>query len=111
MRKRFFSILQYVFFLGAGIFLVWWQLKSLTPEQKTAFLEALKEDMTLKELAAKYGVAGTQISSWKSEFIKNASSVFGSNKSVNEEESEKEKLFAKIGQLQLENDFLKKPLL
>jgi len=43
MRKRFFSILQYVFFLGAGIFLVWWQLKSLTPEQKTAFLEALKE--------------------------------------------------------------------
>lgn len=40
MRKRIFSILQYVFFLGAGIFLVWWQLKSLTPEQKAAFLHA-----------------------------------------------------------------------
>jgi uncharacterized protein (TIRG00374 family) len=35
MRKRFFSILQYVLFLGGGIFLVWWQLKSMTePEQK-----------------------------------------------------------------------------
>jgi len=40
MRKRFFSILQYVFFLGAGIFLVWWQLKSMKPEQKTAFIDA-----------------------------------------------------------------------
>lgn len=35
-----------------------------TPEFKSkVVLEALKEDMTLKELAAKYGVAGTQISS------------------------------------------------
>ena len=43
MRKRFFSILQYVIFLGGGVFLVWWQLKSLTPEQKTAFLNAFNE--------------------------------------------------------------------
>jgi len=43
MRKRFFSILQYVIFLGGGIFLVWWQLKSLTPEQKEAFLNAFNE--------------------------------------------------------------------
>ena len=43
MRKRVFSILQYVIFLAAGIFLVWWQLRSLTPEQKNAFLNALKE--------------------------------------------------------------------
>ena len=43
MRKRFFSILQYVIFLGGGIFLVWWQLRSLTPDQKNAFLHALDE--------------------------------------------------------------------
>lgn len=43
MRKRVISILQYFFFLGVGIFLVWWQLKTLTPEQKASFLEAFHE--------------------------------------------------------------------
>lgn len=43
MHKRFFTLLQYAFFLGAGIFLVWWQLKSLTPVQKSTFLHALKD--------------------------------------------------------------------
>ncbi len=40
MRKRLFSILQYFLFLGGGIFLVWWQLKSFTGEQRTAFTDA-----------------------------------------------------------------------
>ncbi len=86
--------------------------RKITPEFKSkVVLEALKDNSTLVELSAKYGVAGSQISAWKSEFIKNASAVFGSAKAVNEEEAEKEKLYAKIGQLQLENDFLKKTLL
>lgn len=42
MRKRLFSILQYIIFLGGGIFLVWWQLKSMTAEQKTAFIAAFR---------------------------------------------------------------------
>ncbi len=86
--------------------------RKITAEFKSkVVLEALKENLTLAELSAKHGVAGTQISSWKTEFIKNASSVFGAIKVVNEEETEKERLYAKIGQLQLENDFLKKTLL
>ncbi|MEO6490307.1 MAG: lysylphosphatidylglycerol synthase transmembrane domain-containing protein [Ferruginibacter sp.] len=40
MRKRFLSILQYVIFLGGGIFLVWWQLRSLTAKEEAAFLNA-----------------------------------------------------------------------
>jgi hypothetical protein len=40
MRKRFFSILQYVIFLGGGFFLVWWQLKSMTVAEKTEFYAA-----------------------------------------------------------------------
>ncbi len=43
MRKRILSYLQYVFFLGLGIFLVWWQLKSMTPSEKSEFYEALKQ--------------------------------------------------------------------
>lgn len=42
MSKRFLSIFQYVFFLGGGLFLVWWQLKSMTPHEKTEFYSSLE---------------------------------------------------------------------
>jgi glycosyltransferase 2 family protein len=41
MRKRIFSLIQYGIFLGAGFFLVWWQLKSMTVAEKTEFYQAL----------------------------------------------------------------------
>jgi uncharacterized protein (TIRG00374 family) len=41
MNKRLLSILQYIIFLGGGIFLVWWQLSGMTPEQKEKFKNAL----------------------------------------------------------------------
>ncbi len=41
MRKKLISILQYIIFLGAGIFLVWWQLRGMTPEEKAEFTNAL----------------------------------------------------------------------
>jgi transposase len=74
-------------------------------------LEALKEKQSLAELSEKHNVAGSQISSWKTEVIKNAALLFGSPKViVSDEDAEKERLFSKIGQLQLENDYLKKNL-
>lgn len=42
MSKRILSIFQYAFFLGAGLFLVWWQLKSMTVSEKSEFHTALK---------------------------------------------------------------------
>ncbi|HPH85303.1 MAG TPA: lysylphosphatidylglycerol synthase transmembrane domain-containing protein [Ferruginibacter sp.] len=42
MRKRLLSIFNYVFFLGGGIFLVWWQLKSMTELEKKEFYAAFK---------------------------------------------------------------------
>lgn len=41
MRKKIFSALQYIIFLGGGIFLVWWQLKSMTAAEKAEFNNAL----------------------------------------------------------------------
>ena len=41
MRRRLFSILQYVVFMGGGIFLVWWQLKEMTPSDKKEFYHAI----------------------------------------------------------------------
>lgn len=40
MRKRLTGILQYVIFLGAGLFLVWWQLKGMTAVEKAEFSDA-----------------------------------------------------------------------
>jgi transposase len=74
-------------------------------------LEALKEKETLEVLAKKYELLPTQISLWKSEAIKNISAVFALEKEVvKKEEIPTEKLYARIGQLTLENDFLKKKL-
>lgn len=85
--------------------------RKITAEFKTqVVLEALKDRMTLTELSAKFDVAGSQISTWKTEFIKNASFVFSGNLITNDEDTERERLFSKIGQLQLENDYLKKTL-
>lgn len=40
MYKKLFSILQYIIFLGAGIFLVWWQLKDMTELEREEFANA-----------------------------------------------------------------------
>ncbi len=42
MSKRLRTILQYIFFLGLGIFLVWWSIKDLTSEDRTHIKEATK---------------------------------------------------------------------
>ncbi|MBL7749437.1 MAG: flippase-like domain-containing protein [Chitinophagaceae bacterium] len=42
MNKRLRTILQYTFFLGLGIFLVWWSVKDLTSDDKSQIQLALK---------------------------------------------------------------------
>ncbi|HMT55076.1 MAG TPA: hypothetical protein PKD16_18490 [Saprospiraceae bacterium] len=87
--------------------------RKLTSEFKLkVVLEALKERSTLAELTVKYKVAGTQITTWKTEFLNKAELVFDTKVMVeNEDALEKERLFATIGRLQHENDFLKKKLM
>ncbi|HNV80889.1 MAG TPA: transposase [Tenuifilaceae bacterium] len=73
-------------------------------------LEALQERETIQEIGKKYELHPNQISTWKSQFLANASSVFEKGASRSDDEKEKDALFRKVGQLQLENDFLKKVL-
>jgi uncharacterized protein (TIRG00374 family) len=42
MNKRLRTILQYAFFTGLGIFLVWWAIKDLTADDKSQIKVALK---------------------------------------------------------------------
>jgi len=75
-------------------------------------LEALKDRITIEELARKHELHPTQINTWKREAIANMASVFSGDKSEGHVDIERqtEKLYAQIGQLKVENDFLKKKL-
>ena len=75
-------------------------------------IEALKERSTIEELAKKYEVHPTQINTWKREFLGKASSLFSdkNDQQNKQREIDTEKLYAQIGQLKVENDFLKKNL-
>ncbi len=73
-------------------------------------LEAIKDQLTLQDIASKFDIHPSQISTWKREFIKNASKVFTGDSKTDDTDKEKSILYNKIGQLQVENDFLKKVL-
>lgn len=73
-------------------------------------IEALKERETLADLSTRFEVHPTVISKWKQEFIELSCSVFETKATVDEPVQDVEKLYSKIGQLEMENDFLKKNL-
>lgn len=85
--------------------------RKFSPEFKAKVaLEAVKNQKTLAELSLHFEVNPVTISKWKTEFLENMSSVFGGEKGKMQDEDspEMEKLYAQIGQLKVENDFLKK---
>lgn len=87
-------------------------------ETKTkAVLEALKEDQTLAEVAAKYEVPPKLLAQWKQEFLENAITVFNRKKKekdieadLKEKDKVIEELYKEVGQLTLERIWIKKKL-
>ncbi|MFN3188817.1 MAG: transposase [Candidatus Paceibacteria bacterium] len=76
-------------------------------------LEALKERSTLSELSQKYEIHPNQIASWKREFLEKAEHVFEQSRGSTKEkdlEKQRDNLYRQIGQLKVENDWLKKKL-
>jgi transposase len=77
-------------------------------------LEALKERNTIEEISRKFELHPNQITTWKKEFLSNASAAFADDavkEDMKEQEAVIEKLYAQIGQREVEIDFLKKKLL
>lgn len=73
-------------------------------------LEAIRGEMTMAQLVAKHGVHQTLINAWKRQAVDGMAAVFSGKAEAVEasRESELEKLHAKIGQLVVERDFLRK---
>lgn len=71
-------------------------------------IEALKERETLAELSKKYEVHPNIISKWKKEFVERANEIFETKAPDKQAQVDIERLYAKIGQLEMERDFLKK---
>jgi transposase-like protein len=71
-------------------------------------LEAVKGQLTIAELAKKFDVNQVIIARWKAEFISNMSAVFEKSDKPEEPDVDTQELYAQIGQLRVEKEFLKK---
>ncbi len=75
-------------------------------------LEAIRERDTVETIARKYELHPNQVTTWKKEFLENASAAFTVDSDQSEEKQQQEtvveKLYAQIGQQKVELDWLKK---
>ena len=69
-------------------------------------LAAVKGDRTLAQLAEQFDVHPNQITSWKAQLEGGAADVFGAGGNGAPTAIDVKSLYAKIGELTLENDFL-----
>jgi len=78
--------------------------------KKEVALEALKEQETVNEIAAKYGVSASMVSSWKKSFVSGGLSkeVRQLKKELEEAKQVIEETYKELGKTKMENEFLKK---
>ena len=72
-------------------------------------LEAIKAELTMAEISTKHRVHVTQINKWKKQALDYLATAFADRLKPQEHHEEKlAELYQQIGQLKVENDFLKK---
>lgn len=74
-------------------------------------LEAIRSLRSVNDIASEYGVYPSQVGQWKKQYIAASAIVFESRLNSKEEQERTSllsSLYEKIGQLEVERDFLKK---
>lgn len=92
------------------------QKRQFSPEYKAKLvIESLKEEKTISEISAREGISRAQLQNWKKEFLDNAGRVFSQSRDereaqrlIKETQEREQDLMAKVGQLTVEVDWLKK---
>ena len=69
-------------------------------------LEAIREEMTVAQLAQKHGLHPTMVNQWKRQLLAHAAEVFGRGEKQEETAATVAELYRQIGQLKVECDFL-----
>jgi transposase len=95
-------------------------LKKYSPDFKLkVVLKYLSEQITIAQICSEFNVSKSTLSKWVTQFKANSGNIFNdenssknNNKTNNKKATEKEitNLYAKIGELTVERDFLKKTL-
>lgn len=85
---------------------------SASEKFKIALL-AIKNETTISDICKQYEVAPCQVYEWKKQLLEQGANLFVKNDkaaqvAVADAEKKQNKLFAKIGELTVERDFLKK---
>lgn len=89
------------------------QRRKFTSEFKAKVaLEAIRETITLAEIAQKHKVQSTQVSAWKKEALGLMNEIFKDKRKTNEElveiKSRNNDLYKVVGELTMERNWLKK---
>ncbi len=73
-------------------------------------LEAVKEQITLNEIASKNNIHPNQVSTWKKKLLVEGQTVFSqqTTKKLEEQSAREAELFEQIGRLKMELEWLKK---